>query len=254
MKKAILAVLFAGVIQIVFAQNGVIKELTGTVEIKHAGAANYAAAAAGTQVKADTVISTGFKSTALVEVGSAIITVRPLTRLTLNEISAQAGTENINLSLQTGRVRVDVNPPAGSKATLQVSSPSATASVRGTSFYFDTMNVSVREGIVDFKGKIGYTVQVGAGSYSGIDSHNVAAAAQSITGLIPQSPVGYEPMTGNLGGTVVVNTPKKPSTPSTPNTPDTPSTPSTPGTPSTPSTPGTPSEPGDGGFGVNVEF
>jgi len=215
MKKAILAILLAGAIQAVYAQNGVVKELSGTVELKPAGAAAFVPAVAGTQVKADTVISTGFKSTALLEVGSAIIAVRPLTRLTLTEISDSQGTETLNMSLQAGRVRVDVNPPAGAKASLSVSSPSATASVRGTSFYFDTMNVRVREGTVAFKGNVGYTVQVGAGSFSGVDAYSKAAVAQSSvsTGLVPSSPAGYDPASGTTGGTGVA-----PSSPSEPET------------------------------------
>ena len=215
MKKAILAILLAGLIMAVYAQNGVVKELSGTVELKPAGAASFVPAAAGAQVRADTVISTGFKSTALLEVGSAIITVRPLTRLTLTEISASQGAETINMSLQAGRVRVDVNPPAGAKASLSVSSPSATASVRGTSFYFDTMNVSVREGTVAFNGNTGYTVQVGAGSFSAVNSYSAAGGAQSSssTGLVPSSPTGYAQATGTASGTGGGSSPSSPSTP-----------------------------------------
>jgi hypothetical protein len=218
MRKAILAILLTGLIMAVYAQNGVVKELTGTVELKAAGAAAFTPATAGTQISADTVISTGFKSTALVEVGSAVIAVRPLTRLTLTEISASQGVETINMNLQAGRVRVDVNPPAGTKASLSVASPTATASVRGTSFYIDTMSVSVLEGTVAFKGNTGYTIQVGAGSFSVIDTYSgVAAGAQSSggTGLVPSSPAGYDATTtGNTGGTGVV--PGSPSEPSPP--------------------------------------
>jgi len=221
MKKAILTILFAGLVMAVYAQNGVLKEITGTVELKPAGATAFTPAAAGTQVNADTVISTGFKSTALVEVGSAVIAVRPLTRLTLTEISATKEAETITMNLQAGRVRVDVNPPAGIKTSLSVSSPTATASVRGTSFYFDTLSVSVREGTVAFRGNTGYTVQVGAGSFSVVNTYSgVAAVAQNSgsTGLVPSSPVGYDAtVAGNTGGTGVV--PSSPSEPSTPTKP-----------------------------------
>ena len=52
----------------------------------------------------DTIISTGFKSSALIRAGSSVITVRPLTRLALAEIISAAGTENINVNLQAGRI------------------------------------------------------------------------------------------------------------------------------------------------------
>jgi len=216
MKKAILAILLAGLIMAVYAQNGVVKELSGTVELKPAGASVFTPAAAGARISADTVISTGFKSTALVEVGSAVITVRPLTRLTLTEITASQGAETVNMNLQAGRVRVDVNPPAGTKASLTVSSPSATASVRGTSFNIDTMSVSVREGTVAFKGNTGYTVQVGAGSFSAVSAYSVAAVPQSNSsaGLVPSGPAGYDATaTGTTGGTGVVSPSSPPVTP-----------------------------------------
>jgi hypothetical protein len=135
-----------------YAQNGVIRELSGTVEAKAPGAASFTPLNAGDQVSQDTVISTGFKSTALVEVGSSLLTVRPLTRLTLTEIRSSAGAETLNVNLQAGRVRVDVTPPAGTRASMSVSSLMATASVRGTSFEFDTRNVKVSHGIVSFAG------------------------------------------------------------------------------------------------------
>jgi hypothetical protein len=219
MKKAILVFLLvtiSGLSISVFAQNGVIKEFTGTVELKSAGTSNYVPATTGAQVNQDTIISTGFKSTARLEVGSAIITVRPLTRLTLMEISASQGTETLNLSLQTGRLRVDVNPPAGAKASFTVVSPIATASVRGTSFFFDTRNVRVREGTVAFKGNAGYAVQVPAGSFSGVGAYSTASSAQTSSGagVTPSGPVGYDAVTtGTTGGTGAANVPSGPSEP-----------------------------------------
>jgi len=65
-----------------FAQEAVIKELTGTVELKKAGAAEWENAAKGQSVAVDTVISTSFKSTAIISIGNSLITVRPLTLLT----------------------------------------------------------------------------------------------------------------------------------------------------------------------------
>ena len=201
MKKAVLTVLFMTAALGVYAQNGVIKEMIGTVELKAAGAAGYTMAKAGDTVAQDTIISTGLKSTAAVEVGSAVIAVLPLTRLTLTEILSSRGSETLNLSLQTGRVRVDVNPPAGTKASLTVSSPSATASVRGTSFYFDTRSVSVSHGSVFFKGNRGYAVQVGGGAVAIVEPKGNAAPPQ-VAGYRPSMPVGYDPSGGSIGRNV----------------------------------------------------
>ena len=182
-----------------FAQSGVIRELSGTVELKAQGASAYTAAKAGDEVKQDTIISTGFKSTALVALGSTMITVRPLTRLTMKEIQATSGTETINVNLQAGRVRVDVNPPAGTRASVAVASPMATASVRGTSFEFDTRNLKVNHGKVSYNGKDGKLKQVDAGSTTRLDEDDNALDPIDITiaELLPQTPSGTGTQSGN---------------------------------------------------------
>ena len=213
MKKSVLAVLIVMVLTTgIFAQSpnqgfGVISELTGTVELKAAAAADYVPARTGARVEQDTIISTGFKSTALVTVGSTTITVRPLTRLTLTEISAAQGTETINVNLQAGRVRVDLSPPAGTKASMSVTAPMAVASVRGTTFEFDTRNINVHQGRVGFRGNTGYVVQVSAGSFSGVDSYGTAWAPRrsSDTGLASSRPVGFDSTASNVGVGVVPN-------------------------------------------------
>jgi len=210
MKKTIFALLLACTAMLGFAQKAVIKDLTGTVELKLSGSSDFIPASAGAEVAQDTIISTGFKSTALVQAGSAVITVRPLTRLSLTEIQASQGAESLNMNLQAGKVRVDVNPPAGTKASLSVSSPTATASVRGTSFEFDTRNLRVHSGTVQFMGKWGYQVSVQEGQTSAVGASGTASAPQSLSsaGLAPISPAGYDQATmGTTGGTGVVRTP-----------------------------------------------
>jgi len=163
----------------VFSQNtrqmtGKIRELTGEVELKRTETSAFVKAKAGDTVAADTVVSTGFKSTAIIDVGSSSITVRPLTRLTLAEIQSVSDTETLNVKLQTGRVKVDVKPPAGTKTSCSVQSPVATASVRGTSFEFDTFNLKVNEGGVAFQGGKGKSILIPAGMASSINADNKA--------------------------------------------------------------------------------
>ena len=245
MKKAVLFLLLAGMGFALFAQSGVIRELSGTVEIKNAGQSAFTAARVGDRVNQDTVISTALKSNAVIEIGSALIAVRPLTRLTLTEIQASGGEEKLNVNLQAGRVRVDVNPPAGTKTSMSVSSPNATASVRGTSFYFDTRNLSVQEGTVAFKGIRGYTIQAGAGSSSVVAANSTASAPQYSGGnQASSSPVvaGLDPSSRDTGGAVII-VPASPSAPSGPSGPSEPSGPSGPSEPSGPTGPSNPSGP-----------
>ena len=203
MKKTILAFLLIFAALGVFAQNGVLREISGTVELKGSGASSFVPAAVGDQVGQDTIISTGFKSTALVEIGSTLIAVRPLTRLTLTEIRASTGAETLNVNLSAGRVVVDVNPPAGTRASMSVSSPSATASVRGTKFKFDLMNLEVYEGNVLFgSSKGGYSYMVGTRTFGrmGPDGNPIDPVFGYLTGLKPKSPVGSGKATGNDEG------------------------------------------------------
>ena len=181
-----------------YAQSGVIRELTGEVELKPAGASSFVRAQAGSEVRQDTIVSTGFRSTALIAVGSSVITVRPLTRLSLAEIQTSSGTENLTMNLQAGRVRVDVNPPAGERANVTLKSPVATASVRGTSFEFDTRSVKVHEGTVVFVGRSGLAIPVSAGTESriGKEGNVVDPLVIAEAALQPSLPVGAESIGG----------------------------------------------------------
>ena len=193
MKRAItMVLLFLLCTGFAFTQNGVIQELSGTVEIKPAGSADFIRAKAGDTLFPDTIISTGFRSTALILAGSSLITVRPLTRMLLTELSSAGGVETINVNLQSGRLRVDVNPPAGMKTYMTVRAPSATASVRGTSFDFDTRNLHVRSGVVEFHGSRGTVMLVNSGSASVVSVNGKAADPVGISAdaLVPPAPAG----------------------------------------------------------------
>lgn len=245
MKKTVCAIflILAGVS--VFAQTGLIKEIAGQVETKAPGSSSFVSAKVGDSLTENTIISTGFKSTALIEVGSAVLLVRPLTRLTLTEIQATSGIEMLNVSLQTGRVRVDLNPPAGSKASMSIASTIATCSVRGTSFEFDTRNLQVNNGNVVFKGTIGQAAPVSAGSIVSI-SQNGSAVNPITYGtavLIPQSAVGVEPDTTP----VVIPSGNEPA-------PVIPGVPGEPSEPSKPTDPGSPDNGKDDNLGIDVEF
>jgi len=162
----------------IFAQNqggqarfATIKEMTGTVELKLPGSANWVPAKVGDRVGNATIISTGFKSMAMLDTGSSTIMVRALTNLSLEAIMGMDSVETTNLELRTGRIRVDVNPPSGSRANFNVQSPSATASVRGTSFEMDVTNLKVSKGSVKFGSKSGgQSVAVIAGQSTRVDT------------------------------------------------------------------------------------
>jgi len=196
MKKVVCIItMLCAILSGVFAQgNGVIRELTGEVELKPAGASAFTPARVGSEVAQNTVVSTGFKGTAIIAVGSSTITVRPLTRLSLSELQISSGTENLNMNLQSGRVKVDVKPPEGTRTNFTVQSPSATASVRGTSFEFDTYNLNVTEGRVSFQGMRGSARPVSAGFKSNVNRDGSAAdqADANKSNFMPPPPAGAD--------------------------------------------------------------
>ena len=192
MKKAFFASVLMASALYAFAQNGLIRELSGEVELRQAGVAEFVPATVGSTVAQDTVVSTGFRSSAIIEVGSITLTVRPLTRLSLAEIRVAAGAESASLNLQAGRVRVDVRPPAGARADFSVQSPNMSASVRGTSFEIDTRNIMVLEGAVSFRGVRGLPVIVRAGgeSFVAAGGRTVDPVQKIFQALSPPVPVG----------------------------------------------------------------
>ena len=210
-KKLLIILLITGAALCAFAQNGVVRELSGDVTLKSARSSAFVPAKSGDTVAVDTIVSTGFKSTAIIHVGSSVITVRPLTRLSLAEIQSSSGSEALNVNLQAGRIKVDVSPPAGVKASTVVRGPSSTASVRGTSFEFDTYNLVVKEGTVALHGNNGKVMLVPAGTVSYVNNYGQAADPITTTheSLTPSAPVG----TGTAAETPAQSTPLPPSGP-----------------------------------------
>ncbi|GBU28760.1 hypothetical protein R84B8_02322 [Treponema sp. R8-4-B8] len=209
MKRLLFVTIFILTGLYVFAQDAFIEELTGTVEIKQSKDASFKTANKGDKIFKDTVIATSFKSYAIIKIGGTTITVRPLTTLTLAEIQKIEETETLNVNLQSGRVRVDVKPAAGTKALTTVSSPSSTASVRGTSFEFDTNNLYVNEGKVSFAGNNGQYVIVSAGGSSQVDQTGQVTTPRDerTANLMPPSPVGTSAREMSASTPAAANTP-----------------------------------------------
>jgi ferric-dicitrate binding protein FerR (iron transport regulator) len=99
----------------------------------------------------------------------------------------------VDLYLQTGRIKADVAPPSEGKIDFKVRSPSATASVRGTSFEFDGLRLVVDDGRVHVSGGDGMGVYVGAGHavVSNPETGKTTTAAETTREeLIPPMPAG----------------------------------------------------------------
>jgi hypothetical protein len=170
-----------------------LQEINGTVELKEPGAADWIPARQGQNLARTAVISTGFRSSAVIAVGNSLIAVQSLTRLTVDEILANSGNEQVNVNLQTGRIRADVKPPVGGRTEFTVRSPTATASVRGTSFEFDGVRLAVNEGRVHVTGGDMSGTYVGAGHQVRVemDSGRTVGTAEIVQEeLTPSVPAG----------------------------------------------------------------
>jgi hypothetical protein len=194
MKKLFLVSCFLVIAIQVFAQNNaaVVREIFGEVEVKRPSDQSWVPAKQNMSLDKNTLISTGFRSTARIALGNSVLTVRPLSRLSLEELSAERETETTTLYLQAGRVRANVSPPAGGRTVFQVKSPSATASVRGTSFNFDSMNLQVNSGTVAFAGNDGVQRMItgGKSSYVSASGQTLSFAEAEQQTLKPPIPQG----------------------------------------------------------------
>jgi len=115
------------------ALDGQIVTVSGKVEIQDAGGA-WKTLKAGDTLAAGSMISTGFKSEATVKLGASILTIKPLTRMTLTQLVEKEDIVNTELYLEVGNVKAEVNSLNNKKNGFTVKSPVATASVRGTIF------------------------------------------------------------------------------------------------------------------------
>jgi hypothetical protein len=168
-KLVVVMMMLAGMAALYGQSPAYITDLRGTVELKAPGA-SWRAAVEGEALAGQTLVSTGFRSTAQIRIGNTTIQVKPLTRLSLEELSAEAETDQVAIQLRAGRVRADVNAASDRRhISFTVRSPIATASVRGTVFEFDTVNLRVTEGVVEFSGTDRSVVYVIDGQSSALD-------------------------------------------------------------------------------------
>lgn len=165
MKKGIaLIVMIAAVAALAVAQISVV-DTTGLVEVQTA--TGWEAVEAGDELARSAVIATGFRSTAILQIGSSRVTVEPLSELTIAELTTNGTSERVALSLPFGRISAEVNKESNVSAIdFQVRSPVSTAAVRGTIFDYDGVALNVLDGRVALSNAYGQWHSVAAGQES----------------------------------------------------------------------------------------
>jgi hypothetical protein len=151
MKKLVLFFVLLFVCAVLFAQDGTItavfKEISGKVQIREVFG-KWVTAEEEMEIPKGATISTGFGSFAVLELGSAELQVKQLTRMTIEDIVEKEGTVTTDLFLRVGKVRASVKTTEGLTNDFKVRSPVSTAAVRGTVFEFDGITLTVDEGAV----------------------------------------------------------------------------------------------------------
>ena len=152
MKRILFLIVFTSTVLALHAADVTVVNVTGNVEIREPGGV-WAPAAAGQVVSERSWISTGFGSRARIEAGGITLSLQPLTRVSIDSLTEDADVTRTQVSLQTGRVRAS-RPPT-TRATrrpidFRVSTPVATAAVRGTDWTQSADKLMVSEGLVEY--------------------------------------------------------------------------------------------------------
>lgn len=142
--------------------DAVVRSLSGTVEFQETGG-DWQPLVEGYELPLGARISTGFGSSAVLELGLAVLEVDSLSRLTIEELVEREGVIESDLYLESGRVRADVSRTEVRRQDFRLRSTVATAAVRGTSFEFDGRNLDVTTGIVELANLRGRSSTVPAG-------------------------------------------------------------------------------------------
>ena len=78
------------------------------------------------------IVSTGFKSEAVISIGESVITVKALTRMTIEQLFEKNKNHVSSVYLDVGSISADVKPVTDKRVGFTVKTPAVTASVRGT--------------------------------------------------------------------------------------------------------------------------
>jgi hypothetical protein len=184
MKKYILIIVLLVLSTFLFADiTAVIKEVSGKVEIMVPGG-RWKKASAGMKISEGDSISTGFRSEAVLTLGASQVIVKQLTRMELAELVEKEGTVRTGLNLRVGKIKAEVRTTAGLRQDFRLTSPVSTAAVRGTSFEYDGVNLTVIEGSVEFANTLGQRRFVPAGAVSQIPESGAPQSSEEIIAVL----------------------------------------------------------------------
>ena len=163
-----------------------ITKLDGKVEVKEPGG-NWLKAKEGNTVPQGSLISTGFKSSAKLDLsGTSTIYIKQLTRMSVDKLVSSGKKVDTKLNLKLGRIRADVKTSKGLKHDFTLRTPVSTAAVKGTVFEGGANgDLDVERGQVQQKNRIGQSATVSGGNSSTVSGSGFtppATASETVSG------------------------------------------------------------------------
>lgn len=110
----------------------VVKKTSGKAEVQ--SESGWVPIKEGEKLEKGAVIQTGFKSEVVLQIKETMVTVAPLSRITLEQLVAKEGKDETRIFLDTGSLKSNIKKSEDRSVGFKVRSPVATASVRGTEF------------------------------------------------------------------------------------------------------------------------
>lgn len=191
----LLAAMLSAVVSLSAQSQATVREATGKVELQSAGGP-WVPARVGAVVSLGTTISTGFNSTAVLDLGGSTLKVNPLTRMRLDQLVEQGGAVKTELFLRVGKVNAEIKTVSGLKQDFRLKSPVSTAAVRGTGFDYDGYGVAVNEGTVYYFNLLEQGRSYGAGEGGGTDGYGTPGSSEGSR----QDAAGVDPYAEGGGG------------------------------------------------------
>lgn len=196
-KLFLLLILMLCVLPLVWTDMVVIKETSGKVETRPPGGAAWSAVSAGQSIDVGATISTGFNSTAVIDLNNSFLEVEPLTRMTVEDLLQEEGTVTTKVFLKVGKVKATVESAEGLTHDFTLRNPTMTASVRGTELVVEEFSIECLDGRIVVTFSSGRESLVFGGESSGgesayVSSYTVSPYTASDAEVEPPSEDGQE--------------------------------------------------------------
>ena len=184
LKKKVLFAVLAGCLAFpIFASSATVVSVEGKVEVLRKG--TWQVLAANSNVAEGEIISTGFKSKAVLNYQGSLMQLGPLTRITLEKLAQGTQSDTVQVYVNTGAIKSTVRQTENKRVSYTVRNPVAVASVRGTEFEFQSSGViSCSEGaLVTYHGEQ-------FNGITGVPASGTSNAATAADDIAPNSPLG----------------------------------------------------------------